>query len=103
MTNITPTYYAANAELIDCVLEGENLDLIPADAVGILATGNASPTAQSHVEYPDWIYDIVSRTETRIVLRVRSAVVHGFNTYVGCLVSPDRETIYWTNETRPLP
>lgn len=38
-----------------------------------------------------------------MVLEQRIQYQAGSNTYLGAIVSPDRQTIYWVNNTQPLP
>lgn len=49
------------------------------------------------------IADIITKDDTVIMFKVRETVSHSTPRYLGMIVSADRGTVYWVNETRPLP
>lgn len=77
--------------------------MIPDDAVGIAAGSNTEPTRSINTTYAGNLYQIVERDRNSIRLVQIDHSAHGSNTYLGCIVSADRQTIYWVNDTRPLP
>lgn len=102
MTEITPTYYAAGTYILRFVLKGANFNTIPDDAVAVPAVKNDEP-----LEYRDTIVaanvmTIESRSANEIVFTTAVAVQHG-QTYLGGILSSDRQTVYWVNNTKPLP
>lgn len=82
------------------VLEGHRFELIPDDAFGLYASSNDDPLQNISDNYG---YTISEKTETRMVLVSTAASAQHPANYLGGIVSADREVIYWTNETRPLP
>ena len=84
-------------------LIGENLDMIPEDAVGLYALSNAEPLSFINTTDETLLYDVKSVGSGRLELVAREVAVHGVRNYLGAIVSNDRQTIYWVNNTRPLP
>lgn len=82
------------------VLEGHNFDMIPGDAFGLYATNNGNPLQNRRDNYG---YVITEKTATHMVLASTAASSAHPANFLGGIVSSDRETIYWTNETNPLP
>lgn len=103
MSEISPTYYAAGITVGDYELRGANFNQIPMDAVGVLASNNDLPLENRDVPQAILLFDIVSRTDTEMLMRQRTTISHGVDNYLGAILSADRQTVYWVNETRPLP
>lgn len=82
------------------MLSGLNFDLIPSDAVGIVAIENDYPLYYQHA-VAQYSFSIVRKTDTEIELS--NSTTMNNNSYLGAIVSSDRETVFWVNETRPLP
>lgn len=82
------------------MLSGLNFDLIPNDAVGIVALDNNNPLYYQHA-VAQYTFPIVRKTDTEIELSNSTTMNH--DSYLGAIVSSDRETVFWVNETRPLP
>lgn len=102
VTEISPTYYAAGRYKLRFVLRGAGFDAIPDDAVAVPSQYNDRPLVNRNVTDPDVLMVIESRTENEIVFSAaREANLH--EGYLGSILSNDRETIYWVNETKPLP
>lgn len=87
---------------MEFVVTGRNLLGIPSDAVAIPSADNDTPTAYINVDRPDFTGLIVEQTNTMIKFSASESNVHDRG-YLGCIVSADRQTIYWINESRPLP
>ena len=102
VTESTPTHYARLERVDTYVLRGEGFDAIPSDAIGVWSLDNDNPLAQRGTSNVEGIFDIVSKTDTEMTLAVRSPNPHNSPSYLGAILSPDRETIYWMNNTRPL-
>lgn len=84
-------------------MRGFNFDLIPSDAVGVMSRLNNNPLMNINTDIQIWIYDISSKNDNEMVLDQRETSTLGANTYLGAIVSADRQTIYWVNNTSPLP
>ena len=84
-------------------MDGINLDMIPDDAVGIYSPSNDNPL-QYRFSLEDYrSYSIEEKSNTRLVLRHNSPTSVSTFVYIGGIVSPDGNTVYWVNNTRPLP
>lgn len=103
MTEITPTYYAANVEGREYTLRGFGFSSIPADAVGIIAYDNDQRFSFRNTTDPRLLFDITEVNEFDIVLQQRQEGAHSTDTYLGAILSADRSIVYWENTTRPLP
>lgn len=103
MTEIAPTYYARNVELGDVSLKGLNFDIIPRNALGVYAVDNDNPLQYRYTNQDYVLFDIDTQSETEMLLTPRVRTAHSTATYLGCIVSADRQTLYWVNETRPIP
>lgn len=85
------------------VLLGSGFDSIPGDAVGVTAADNNDPLAGKDNDSPGWLYEIQTKNDNQIVLHQVAEATHNIPTYLGAIVSADRQTVYWTNDTEPLP
>lgn len=103
VTEISPDYYARQETPSEYRLSGSGFPLIPDDAVGIVAENNETPLMYRSTSAEYLLYDIQSKTGTDIVLRHRTDDVFHQNTYLGAIVSADRDTVFWVNESKPLP
>lgn len=84
-------------------MRGVNFDMIPGDAIGVYSGNNQEPLGWLN-NPNDWaFFDILSKTDNEMELRAKSISSHGGASYLGAIVSADKETIYWINNTRPLP
>lgn len=84
-------------------LRGKGFNLIPDDAIGVYANNNNDPSSFVDRDDDSFFFDIVSKSSTFMVLQAKAAVEHAANNYLGTIVSADKSTVYWVNETRPLP
>lgn len=73
------------------------------DAIGVVAFANDTPLQNRYTESETRITNVTSVTNN--VVTLEQAAEHSLASpyYLGAIVSQDRETIYWVNETRPLP
>jgi hypothetical protein len=51
----------------------------------------------------DWLFDITNKSNREMALRQRNEYTHSSPSYLGAIVSQDRQTIYWVNRTKPIP
>lgn len=85
------------------VLEGLGFGHLPVDAVGIYSADNNDPL---HNQYATEVYRtfrITERTDTMMVLVANQSFVVRDPVYLSAILSSDRETVYWVNNTKPLP
>lgn len=85
------------------VLIGENFRYVPDNAIGVYSSSNAFPQAHVDTQFDADIFDIIEKSDNRMVLRARVPRNADYNQYLGCVLSSDRSIIYWTNTTSPLP
>lgn len=100
---ISPSYYAAGEQVGNFVLKGSNFDKLPADAVGVIANDNDRPLYFVGTATDTQTFEIVSKTATTLEVAQVTTSSHSLPIYLGAIVSADRETIYWVNNTKPLP
>lgn len=84
-------------------MSGVNFDLIPDDAVGVMAFDNDDPMHWADVRPAAFSVPIESKSETIILLKQAGSFEHTASLYLGCIVSNDGSSVYWVNEKRPLP
>lgn len=102
--NIAPAYYASITDVrARFVLSGSGFEDLPSDAVGLVSTSNNDPLREINSTLTSVILplDVLSNTS----LIAEHAEIHSIRVpfYVGAIVSADRQTIYWVNDTKPLP
>lgn len=104
VTRVTPSYYAPGVQEYDFELEGYDLDLIPQDAVGIISTSNDDPMIYRYSQSLLYAHPVSGVTSTKVFVG-DPLQSHNLNVpaYLGAIVSNDRNTVYWVNETQPLP
>lgn len=84
-------------------MTGKAFDLLPVDAIGILAKNNDNPLELRNTSYPPNLLDIAEKSDETLTLNARQVTSHIDAYYLGAIISADRETVYWVNESRPLP
>lgn len=85
------------------MVHGHNFDLIPDTSIATLSSLNYNPGMYRDSDVASAIADIITKDNTVIVFKVREVVSHSTPRYLGMIVSADRGTVYWVNETNPLP
>lgn len=100
---IDPSYYAAGNIKGDFTLVGLNFSLIPADAVAILSGRNDAPDFQRFSTSNSWLGAVNVIDDTHLEVLQDMERPHSTPVYLGMIVSNDRQTVYWVNNTRPLP
>lgn len=105
VTSVSPNYYALQegVSYYPYSLEGSGFDAIPSDAVGLVASDNFAPLANRYNFGSTASYQIVTKTENEMQLRYDQEHIVSVPVYLGAIVSADRETVYWVNNSRPLP
>lgn len=73
------------------------------DAVGVIASNNDNPIGGKDSINPIQLYQIVSKTDTEMVVAQVETAPHSVPTYMGGFLSQDRAVVYWENDTKPLP
>ena len=100
---IAPTYYAAEVLAPSFVLEGIHFSQIPSDAVGVLARDNSEPLWNRYEQADTLLYGIVVEDDGNLRAIAKQTAYHPYPCYLGAILSADRQTIYWVNNTQPLP
>lgn len=68
-----------------------------------MAAYNDNPLQFRYTTEGTQMYGIDSKTDTLMEMSQVITSQHGLNVYLGAILSADRETIYWINDTEPLP
>ena len=84
-------------------LRGVGFNNIPTDAVGIVAIDNSLPLQYRTTESPRLLLTIAEKSDTRVLMTQDEEQSHSLSSYLGAIVSADRRTVYWVNDTSPLP
>ena len=100
---ISPNYYAADNPSDVYNLIGSGFEELPNDAVGILAISNDDPLGQRYAQSESLLYAINVVDDNTMTATCNEPTVHSGPNYLGAILSADRETIYWVNNTKPLP
>ena len=95
VASVSPDYYAAGQSVGDYTVEGSGFDLIPSTAIGVCTDDVNQPLKYKDTEQESLLYDIVQKTDTEMLLSQRVTASHALQNYLGCIVSADRQTIYW--------
>ena len=67
-------------------------------------SSNSAPLARRDTDSVSLLMRIVSKTETGMTVEVAAdETQHPSNLSIGALLSDDRQTVYWQNNTNPLP
>lgn len=100
---MSPTYYATGSYIMEPVLTGRGFSEIPDDAIGIGAKVNNNPLEYILTTNAVLLLQIAEKND--IMMRMTQDKQHGHRdpVYLGAIVSADRQTIYWVNNTQPLP
>lgn len=103
MTSISPNYYAGGSYKRDFILEGVNFSMVPSNAIGLIATDNNNPLELIEATSPAVILSVGQNTDTAMSLLNDSSHTLNEPSYLGAIVSNDRQVVYWVNQSRPLP
>ena len=84
-------------------LVGRGFQDVPDNAIGIASSNNNSPLEYINTESAGLMMQITEKSETRMSLTQGRERSHAVPLYLGAIVSADRQTVYWVNNTQPLP
>lgn len=93
--SVTPTRYAVGETTDTFEVRGYGLLSIPADALGVESIFDARPLEYRYSTDGKVLYNIVERTNERLLLRVQTPSVLQNSAYLGGIVSRDRQVVYW--------
>ena len=85
------------------VLHGSGFSYLPSNIVGVRSNDNNDPLVQRYSTADTQVYHVESKTDNELVLALSVVSMPQAPAYFGALLSNDRSTIYWLNETQPLP
>lgn len=100
---ISPNYYAQGVRTADFVLTGENFDEIPANALGVYSSDNDDPLQHRYDREANRVFRIAEQSETSLTLTPQASSIPSVPVYLGAIVSQDGATVYWINNSKPLP
>ena len=104
VNEITPTYYASGNFNGVFELSGTKFELIPNDAVLVMSNDNDDPMKfKDRLDFSNFISNLETRSEGYLKYSQIESYDHGTPCYAAIIVSPDRNTVYWVNTTKPLP
>lgn len=81
---------------------GQNFDRLPEVIRGWGATTNSNPAGLVGENDPHYLYHVVSRTATEIVMELAAETSFSAPGYFGAITNAENEVL-WVNETAPLP
>lgn len=85
------------------VVSGSGFDVIPQNAVGIVAYTNGDPLRFRYDFDPVHTFSIVDKSDDEITLVHDGVSAPSNGSYLGAILSADRSVVYWINNSRPLP
>lgn len=96
---LDPLSYAGGNYTRTYEIKGENLDLIPDDAVAVFAKIVGSRTEFRYTSNTNYLFSINDRTSESITFTNGThSLAEGT---IGCIVSNDRNVLYWVNDLTP--
>lgn len=101
---VRPSYYAGGPQTPSFDLIGWNFNSLPEGAVGTLAFNNASPLSYRSTTNASRVFRVEVLDDARARALVSDWREHEYPGafYLGCIVSSDREQLYWVNNSSPL-
>lgn len=87
---------------MEFTVKGQNFFLLPVDIVGTISNDNDNPLQWKDLTQKEYYCRLVSKSDNELVFSAQGSTGHSA-LYLGAICSNDRETIYWTNVSRPLP
>lgn len=102
VSSVSPNYYATGNFKFSFEVIGENFDVLPNDIIGLPSTNNNDPLLYRDSQATSIVCSVAEKSNNRMLLNAVDEAEHS-PAYLGALLSADRETVYWTNNTKPLP
>lgn len=99
---MTPNYYAEGEVRQLFRLQGSGFLSIPQDAVGLFAYQNDKPLQFIDAVQDTYLLDVNVISDTEMEVTGRIETFHYAN-YLGGIVSNDRQIVFWTNNSMPIP
>lgn len=84
-------------------VRGEYLDSIPNDAIGVLSSDNDNPLQNRDSASDVIVIPLVNQTKWSLEFEQETEHTSTQPSYLGAILSRDRQVVYWVNESRPLP
>lgn len=100
---VTPNYYAAGVWSYRFTIRGHGLEYIPDDAVAITARDNNTPLAERDAVTDFLVLHIAERDGNSVTFETGVEHTYTVPRYLSAILSAERETVYWVNDTKPLP
>ena len=88
---------------MDVELRGLGFVHIPQDAIGVYSANNESPLETRYSTNARNLGNVSIVDNNTMSVIMKAPHEYGTSHYLGGIVSKDRETVYWVNETAPLP
>jgi hypothetical protein len=98
-----PSYYAPGTNRHVYDVQGSGFLTLPDDVIVIISDDNDNPLKYLNDTRSLYRVGLVMRTNDHMLFE--QDTTHGYSTssYMGAIVSSDRRTVYWVNESKPLP
>ena len=100
---VRPGYYAAGTERRTFEVLGGGFGLIPNDCLGIMSYDNSDPLFLKDTDIAAYICTVEEKTDGRIFFTADGIHQYSLQGYLGCIVSNDRQVVYWVNDSKPMP
>lgn len=97
-----PSYYAPGTYKRSGQLAGNGMTLIPSDAIVLFSSSNDAPLVWRYRQGAEY-YAPINIVNDEEVQFESIEVQYAVPIYASAIVSEDRQTVYWINNTRPLP
>lgn len=101
--SVNPNYYAAGVEFTTYELTGSGFLSIPQGAVGILALDNDEPMHHRNSMVPGQLFNINVVSDSLAYAVCSVSLARSVATYLGGIVTENRQVDVWVNNTKPLP
>lgn len=102
MDEITPSYYAAGEQTLVFEFRGNGFSSLPAGTVVVTSYNNDNPL---QFRYADLSASAlrVEVIDDNHMRTISPSYNLGAPRYAGAILSGDRDSIFWVNESKPLP
>lgn len=100
---INPLYYASNEITSNYELSGHGFLTIQEGSLGIFSRDNDNPLERLNSTTNEFLFSLDIVSDSQMTATCKEPNRHSDANYLGAIVSSDRQTIYWVNDTKPLP